>query len=154
MADKTPRSNEARFLVQRIPSTLDGDVSLAVCRQLLKAFYSRSYGSIYATLASSFWPPTVVPLRDHLLAQFREKTFSLLSRAYTTLSPSAATFYLGGDGASESAVVESLVAKGWQYDEDGLLHTIPGDSQDSRAQRFQDDRIGRLTGLVTHLTEE
>jgi COP9 signalosome complex subunit 8 len=144
--------NEARFLVQRIPAELAIDPQLSNAAALLRGLYSRSYRSIYAALNSPSWCTTVMPLRDRCLEDFRHRTFWLLSRAYTSIAPSAVAFYLGLDAAT-GAVVDKLQSEGWDYDATtGLLKPFVRSGKQTTS-RYEDDRIGRLTALVTHLTE-
>ena len=121
--------------------------------QLLKALYTRKHDAIYSALASPQWSSAVAPLKDRFATHFRVKTGALLARAYTTLAPSVAASYLGGDGQSESEIVEALATAGWKYGEDGLLHASPGMVHDFDRHQLRSSGIGNLTSLVTHLTE-
>ncbi|KAF8426270.1 COP9 signalosome [Tirmania nivea] len=168
--------NEARFLSKRIsshlaptlPSQLPTPVSdltayplIPPAYNLLKAVYTRSYGSIYNILLSTPWSPELQPLASAFLEHFRRKTFKLVSYAYTTITPNQAATYLGFENESEEVVLEKLMAEGWMWDGDqGLLKTVATEDDDddvggviSQAKGGKDGRIERLTGLVTHLTE-
>ena len=101
--------------------------------------------------------------------QFRENTFHLLSRAYTSLPPSLANAYLGltpqagessvngMDASSDASVVEQLTSRGWKWDAtNGLL--LPAEpekiSKGGPARwRSNGDSMGRLVGLVGFLGE-
>lgn len=101
----------------------------------------------------------MAPLATRFLEHFRRKTFILLSRAYTTISPKAAANYLGLVDGEEATMVTRAVAEGWEFDEPtGMLRPVLVDD-DADLEDLdvvvdgKDGRIARLTGLVTHLTE-
>ncbi|KAF8467766.1 COP9 signalosome, partial [Kalaharituber pfeilii] len=173
--------NEARFLSKRIASSLipnaPSNVSpplseltayplIPLTYNLLRAVYTRSYSTIYDILLETPWPPIIEPVAMAFLEHFRRKTFKLLSYAYTTITPSQAAKYLGFVD-SEKAILEKLLAEGWEWDGDqGLLKTvvkeggedlvggvIVGSGVIAGGEPGKDGRIKRLTGLVTHLTE-
>ncbi|KAA8896304.1 COP9 signalosome [Sphaerosporella brunnea] len=144
---------EARFLLQRIPGYLLSDPQLANAAALLRALYTRTYLSVYSTLSNPTWTPAVVPLRDRLQDDFKNTTFQLLSKAYKSISPKSAAFYLGLD-ASEEEAIKLLVAQGWGFDAaSGLLKPSIKYGNGATRSTLKDDRIGRLTALVMHLTE-
>lgn len=95
----------------------------------------------------------VAPLRDRFRHDFRKSTFGLLSKAYNAISPASAAFYLGLDAASDT-LVPDLESEGWIFDrESGLLKPVAKYENEVSKSGVEDLRIGRLTSLVTHLTE-
>ena len=133
---------------------LHADAQLDGAIALLRALYTRNYPNIYAALDSPTWTPIVAPLRDLLRCDFRKATFELLGRAYNTIAPARAAHYLGLDAAADhDALVAGLVAEGWAYDAgEGVLRPAVARVEASQAGG-KDERIARLTALVTHLTE-
>jgi COP9 signalosome complex subunit 8 len=115
--------------------------------------YTRNYPAVYSTLSNPTWSADVIPLRDRVQEDFKQSTFQLLSRAYKSISPASAAFYLGLETADQDTI-KLLVAQGWKYDEaSGLLcPSVKFDNEVLRSAQ-KDERIGRLTSLVTHLTE-
>lgn len=101
---------------------------------------------------------TITPLVTRFTEHFRRKTFILLSRAYTLISPKAAASYLGLAEGGEATIVAKAVAEGWVWDE-GTRMLKPvvveddADLEEDVVVDGKDGRIARLTGLVTHLTE-
>ena len=145
--------NEARFLTQRIPTAILADAQLSNAASLLRALYTRNYPAVYATLASPKWSDLVTPLRNRFQEDFRKTTFQLLSSAYTSITPGSAAFYLGL-AASDDEMIEGLVAEGWEYDSvAGLLKPSVKLERGVSGSSHKDERIGRLTALVTHLGE-
>jgi hypothetical protein len=115
--------------------------------------YTRNYPAVYSTLSNTTWSDAVIPLRDRVQEDFKKNTFQLLSRAYKAISPAFAAPYLGLETTDEDTV-KLLVAQGWKYDAaSGLLNpSVKFDNEVLRSAQ-KDERIGRLTSLVTHLTE-
>ncbi|KAI5849036.1 COP9 signalosome [Tricharina praecox] len=146
--------NEARFLTQRIPTAILADAQLSNAVSLLRALYTRNYPAVYVALESPKWSDLVKPLCKRFQDDFRKMTFQLLSRAYTSITPESAAFYLGLVAAPDGEMVKALVAGGWEYDSAaGLLKPSVKYERDVSGSTRKDERIGRLTALVTHLGE-
>lgn len=108
---------------------------------------------MYASLASPEWSGLVTPLRNLFQEGFRKITFQLLSRAYTSITPESAAYYLGLS-ASDDGMIQGLVAEGWEYDSAaGLLKPSVKYERAVSGWNRKDDRIEKLTALVTHLAE-
>ncbi|KAL7275122.1 hypothetical protein RUND412_001941 [Rhizina undulata] len=145
--------NEARFLTKRIQPALLTTPMLTRTTALLKALYTRDFPAVYKTVSSSPWPAVLSSLASQFLDSFRRRAFITLSNAYTAITPSAAAKYLGM--TDEQEVVQNLLAEGWEYDSDaGILKPVKREEEALRGDgEGKDGRIGRLVGLVTHLTE-
>lgn len=145
--------NEARFLLQRIPESLLSDPQVSNAAGLVRALYTRNYPSIYSAFSNPAWSAVAAPLRDRALDAFRKTTFMLLSKAYTSISPTSVERFLGIEVPRDD-MIKQLVAEGWEHDSTSgfLKPTVKYDSDGSRPGQ-KDERIGRLTALVTHLAE-
>ncbi|KAI5817095.1 COP9 signalosome [Pyronema omphalodes] len=145
--------NEARFLLQRIPQKLQKDPQIETATKLVKAIYTRNYPEIYFTLSLPEWSEAAEPLVNRVEHDFRKSTLSLLSKAYTTITPTSVNLYLGLD-TTEEETVNYLVSEGWSYDAESKL-LKPSVKYYSGVPRVgqMDDRIERLTSLVTHLAD-
>ncbi|KAH0564792.1 hypothetical protein GP486_001821 [Trichoglossum hirsutum] len=162
--------NEARFLTHRFPPTLsDTDEVLISCKNLLRAVWSKQNPLVYQILEGSPWPDPIRPLVRSYLENFRENSFNLLSRAYTSLPPSLANQYLGLtpqkgdnlangiDASSDALVVKQLTSRGWKWDApSGLLLPFKPENTakgDAAPWGSSGDTMGRLVGLVGFLSE-
>ncbi|KAI5789113.1 COP9 signalosome [Geopyxis carbonaria] len=145
---------EARFLVQRIPTHVLIDHILTNGIDLLRALCSRSYPSVYQFLLNSVWPSTIIPLRNRFLKQFQKRTSSLLTTAYTSISPQLAAEYMGLPTSSDDMGVDALVGEQWfMNDHPGVLQSVLTKEEAAKHPHDNHD-IRKLTRLVTHLTED
>ncbi|KAF8248411.1 hypothetical protein K440DRAFT_660822 [Wilcoxina mikolae CBS 423.85] len=146
--------NEARCLLQRVPTSLLDDPQLANVAALVGAVYTHNYPSVYSTLSNRTWCIVTIPVRDRVYDDFKRTAFVVLSKAYTSIIPAFIAFYFppGED------IVNDLVVENSAYDPT-MRFLKPfvsyGISYHGEMLRFSlnDERIERLTGLVTHLTE-
>lgn len=150
----TTSSNEARFLMTRTPVSLHSDPAIINAASLLKALYSCSYPAIYSHLAAPTWDPVLTGLRDRFAEIFRRRTCSLLSSAYTSISPESVSYYLGIEASPASSAQPWFVQGGWKTDGAGMfIPPSPSSREGMTRKKDNDTRISRLTALVTHLTE-
>ncbi|KAI9879471.1 MAG: hypothetical protein M1830_008430 [Pleopsidium flavum] len=117
----------------RFPPTLsDTDEALINTKRLLGAVWSQQYPSVYQALQQSQWPELLKPLAGRFLEHFQSSTFALLGQAYTSISPSTASTYLGfsigaehgtlnSDISNEKVVTEQLLQRGWACDAEQRL---------------------------------
>lgn len=147
--------NEARQLLSRIPNPLYTSSAYANILALVRAFYSRSYHSIFNVLGDSGWPTAVLPLKARFRDHFAQQTLGLISQAYTTISLSTVALYLGLPTESTETMTTKLVGLGWEFEETNQL--LKPAIQLARSKELvgniRDERIDRLSSLVTHLTE-
>ncbi|TGZ83920.1 hypothetical protein EX30DRAFT_327626 [Ascodesmis nigricans] len=146
--------NEARFLAKRIPKDVQANPSIQNAASLLKSLYSRSYPAIYTQLAAFSWPAPVTALVERFAEAFRTRTCTLLSSAYTCISPAAVAYYLGIEVSAGVSTQPWFVQSGWSIDDAGMFITAPpAESSRTASKGDNDGRIHRLTELVTHLTQ-
>ncbi|KAF2069256.1 hypothetical protein CYY_009426 [Polysphondylium violaceum] len=136
----------ARFLWKRIPSQLRSNESLKSIWTLAKSIHQFDTKTIY-TLLGSFgaeYQPFVVFFKE----SFQNRTFNLISNAYTSISLSDCINYLG---ISQEQTIELAKSKGWTFDESSKTFTplaIPT-TQSNLPQT--DKQLQNLTNYVLFL---
>jgi len=106
--------DNARFLWKRIPISVKSTKPefLAIWK-IGQALWGKKYADIYATTNSFTWTEPHKTLIGLFLDSFREKTFNLISRAYTAISLSDASVYLG---LPSELILKSASERGWGFD--------------------------------------
>jgi len=139
--------NSARFLWKRIPTEVKAAVpEFAQIWKIGQSMWKREYKNIYASLQVN-WAPIYQSLARHLADQFRQRTFTLLSRAYTTISVNDCAVILGLPAAE---VVQLTTQRGWQLDQaTNMLRPAP--YADQKVQKTGIDQLGNLTKYVVFL---
>lgn len=139
--------NDARFLWKRIPDSVKSrDAELAAAWQVGQAMWRRESGKVHEALRSFSWSTTVQPLVQALSEKYREKTFQLLSKAYSTISSEDAAYFLG----ITREEVNLLSQKGWKYEPSSETFTVQPcpPALDSEGDL---DKLQSLTNYVFHL---
>ncbi|KAF8541966.1 hypothetical protein BDD12DRAFT_803271 [Trichophaea hybrida] len=146
--------NEARFLLQRVPMSLLDDPQLANAAALVGAMYTHSYPSAYNALSNHIWCDVAIPVRDRVYDDFKRTTLILLSKSYTSIIPAFIAFYFppGEDIVNGLVLDNSAYNSTMRFLKPAISLGISYHDEMSRFSPY-DERIERLTGLVTHLTE-
>eukprot|EP00026_Physarum_polycephalum_P016007 Phypoly_transcript_16828.p1 GENE.Phypoly_transcript_16828~~Phypoly_transcript_16828.p1 ORF type:complete len:203 (+),score=30.91 Phypoly_transcript_16828:81-689(+) len=139
--------NSARFLWKRIPTEIKAAVpEFANIWKIGQAMWKREYNNIYAALNAP-WGPAYQTLAKTLAEQFRQRTFALLSRAYTTISVNDAAVILGFPAAD---VVKQTAQRGWTHDAaTNMLRPVP--IAEPKIQKTGLDQLQDLTKYVVFL---
>jgi len=139
--------NSARFLWKRIPTDVKAAVpEFASIWRIGQSMWKREYNNIYASLQVN-WPPVYQALARNLVDQFRQRTFVLLSRAYTTISVNDCAIILGLPPAD---AVKLTTQRGWQYEQaTNVLRPIP--VVEAKVQKTSLDQLQDLTKYVVFL---
>jgi hypothetical protein len=145
--------NEARFLLLRIPTTLLSDPQLANAAKLVRAVYTRNYSAVYCALSNPTWSAIAIPVRDRIQDGFKETTFVLLSKAYTSIGPTVTGLLLGVNLSNDDTANDVITDKWDGSSNRELLKPAVQDGSEVFAMSQNDERIGRLTGLVTHMVD-
>ncbi|KDQ61113.1 hypothetical protein JAAARDRAFT_152171 [Jaapia argillacea MUCL 33604] len=115
----------ARFALQRLPNQLANHPLTTSLFKLLASTWERKYINVYPRAEEVYelvsrpgFPdrglaPIVQAMTTTFIETFRERTFALLSRAYTSLSLGQAQMYLG---LGVDRLIPATQAKGWVYD--------------------------------------
>lgn len=115
----------ARYALERLPPNLASQPLCIDLHHLLSATYQRDYPIIYARVEQidhlvsqpDFAAPDLVPIVKTLLNEFiqnfRQRTFVLLSKAYSSLSLQHAQIFLG---LASEALIQAIQAHQWTYD--------------------------------------
>ncbi|KIJ44286.1 hypothetical protein M422DRAFT_30423 [Sphaerobolus stellatus SS14] len=116
----------ARYALTRLPINLLGNPLSVSLLNLLAATWHRNHPHVYQRAqelmdlvsASSFFSQPLATLirtlTEQFTQEFRERTFALVSRAYTSISLSALKSYLGD--LPPEHILSVAQQKGWKYD--------------------------------------
>lgn len=115
--------DNARFLSKRIPGPMKNGPELAAAIRLLMLLWNRENEQFYALAAQAQWTEHLAPLVGLAVQMTRERTVSLLAKAYSTIKVSNAAKLLGL--SDEAKLVADLQAVGWTVDQDGFLIAPP-----------------------------
>lgn len=143
-------SESARFLWKRIPQAYKADKELAQLWDVGKLLWTRKYVEMFAFLNSI--APGLSALNQSTVARFvkahGERTTSLMGKAYTTISPEAAS---GLTGMAPAELLALLQASGWT-EQDGMLvapAAAAGDAPAAGAAGMQ--QLQQLTEYIVAL---
>ncbi|CRG92162.1 COP9 signalosome complex subunit 8 [Talaromyces islandicus] len=126
----TDQIEEARALTHRMPPTLvKTDKVLQNSIAVLRAVSQNKYHETYQSLRSQTWPEPVNTLVHKYDAFFTEKALKDVSQVYESIRPEAAAEYLGLEemaqkgtaGGSSSQLVQALLGRGWEWDNETQL---------------------------------
>jgi len=139
--------NSARFLWKRIPTEIKAALpEFANIWRIGQSMWKREYNNIYAALSIN-WPPAYQVLATKLLDQFRQRTFALLSRAYTSIRVNDAAVILG---LSPADAIKATTQKGWQLEQaTNTLKPVP--VVEPIVQKTGLDQLSDLTKYVVFL---
>jgi len=129
--------NNARYLWKRIPTNAKSDDVKAVWA-ITQAMWKKNYQEIYASLNHQFKNPEKA-LVDDLLASFRQRTFSLLSDSYVSISVRDASVFLG---LNENDAKTFVTQHGWQVQNDIFIPTPQKKVKDQNTGIAQLQQLG------------
>jgi len=139
--------NSARFLWKRIPTEIKAaNPELANIWKIGQNVWKREYHNIYSLL-SVHWSLIYQPLATAFTAAFRNRTFALLSRAYSSISAQDCAAILG---FSPEEVVKLVTAQGWTYDPSTKL-IEPKPQTENNIQKTGLEQLHGLTKYVVFL---
>eukprot|EP01121_Diplochlamys_sp_Union-15-3_P001723 TRINITY_DN1149_c0_g3_i1.p1 TRINITY_DN1149_c0_g3~~TRINITY_DN1149_c0_g3_i1.p1 ORF type:complete len:195 (-),score=33.68 TRINITY_DN1149_c0_g3_i1:96-680(-) len=137
--------DNARFLWRRIPKELKNNEIEGVWqigRQMWKRNFSDIYKAIKSFKATNELYKTLI---ERLSDSFKERTFNLLSSAYTSIGVDDAATYLGSNPAD---VVKYATSRGWVF-KDKLLYPKP--IVEKKVQTADLNHLQSLTEYVVYL---
>jgi len=139
--------NNARFLWKRIPGDIKKSYPIiSAVWKIGQHMWQREYVDTYKTIASTQWDSVLQPLLDRLVDAFRERTAILLTRAYTSISASDASSFLGLD---EQQTSEYAARLHWSYDANTKFYSPNKDFLVAQqAQQQRQAGIQTLQGLA------
>jgi hypothetical protein len=174
----------ARFLWKRIPPDIKKSrPELAALWKIGKNMYLRNYSEIWKALSSVNWSGTVKQFVDVLINSFRARTFELLSKSYTSITPEATANYLGlpvpdtvkctfqnnNDNNQQSSIIcfchvfskmfygvdifSDVTARGWEEDAQTKM-LKPRFEEPQKPATVGIDTLHSLTEYVVHLEKK
>ncbi|KAF8582274.1 hypothetical protein K439DRAFT_1351580, partial [Ramaria rubella] len=121
----------ARYALTRVPHGLANHTLSQALFSLLAATWDRKHGSVYQrsqelvdivstpTFFSQPLATLIRSLNEKFIHEFRERTFALISQAYTSISLPLFQTYLGSLPVNQ--VLLAAQQKGWSYDAAGQI---------------------------------
>jgi hypothetical protein len=104
----------ARFLWKRIPKKVkESDPELAAIWAIAQNMWNKKYAEFYQSLQGYNWAPGTVQLIQALAERFRERTFQLVSAAYSNITISDLSALLG---VSEEDALGFARKANWEID--------------------------------------
>eukprot|EP01111_Echinosteliopsis_oligospora_P013326 TRINITY_DN475_c0_g1_i1.p1 TRINITY_DN475_c0_g1~~TRINITY_DN475_c0_g1_i1.p1 ORF type:complete len:200 (-),score=42.73 TRINITY_DN475_c0_g1_i1:87-686(-) len=139
--------DSARFLWKRIPTEIRAaHPELGLIWKIGQAMWKREYANVYASLRVD-WSPLCLPLANALTDQFRQRSYALICKAYTSISVNDAAIILG---LAPSDVVTSTTAQGWKFDAATNMLS-PKQISQQQIQKTGLDQLSSLTKYVVFL---
>lgn len=139
--------NNARFLWKRIPADIKkNNAMLGTIWSIGRSMWEKQYAKTYEIVSQTNWDTALVPLINRLVETFRQRTAKLLTTAYTSISASDVSLYLG---MNEQDVTKYVAPLQWTYDDSTKFWTPNKDFL--TAQQVQEQRssgIQTLQGLA------
>ncbi|CAG8442499.1 2219_t:CDS:2 [Diversispora eburnea] len=138
----------ARFLWKRLPDNIKGNSKeLKAIWDVGVALWQREYENVYSIINSQTWNPTIAPLLEQLSENLRERMFSLISEAYSSIIIDDVIKFVG---LSREKVLEVAEERGWDID---LSNNIlqPKKTVIDTPQSTSLSNFSQLTDLVIHL---
>eukprot|EP01117_Protostelium_nocturnum_P020828 TRINITY_DN9619_c0_g1_i1.p1 TRINITY_DN9619_c0_g1~~TRINITY_DN9619_c0_g1_i1.p1 ORF type:complete len:194 (-),score=46.72 TRINITY_DN9619_c0_g1_i1:76-657(-) len=137
--------NNARFLWKRIGK--NGDAETSAVWNIGREMWKKNHEGVYVALNSFTWNPVHAQLAQELVAVFRERTFVLLSKAFTNITGKDTAAYLG---LNQQQAVQFVEQRGWVYDKNNdLLQVKP--FEQTKVQMSDLTRLGQLADYFTYL---
>jgi len=110
----------ARFLWKRIPQEMKkNDVELQAIWAIGQRLWVQDYAGVYVAFKAN-WSPLNLTLTEILNESFRERTFAVVSKAYSIVSERSLALYLG---LSVDEAVAYVKKKDWEITGDGFVKT-------------------------------
>jgi len=106
--------HSARFLWRRIPKKIkEADPELNAIWTIGQNVWNKKYTEIYQSAQAYNWSPGTVLFVQAFVEKFRERTFKLVSNAYSNISTGDLATLLG---LSEQDAIKLAVQHGWTHD--------------------------------------
>jgi len=113
----------ARFLWKRIPKEIKkNDQEIVAIWNIGKALWNEDHFQFYQHLESYKWGPLTSTLVDILKEKYRQRTFELLSNAYSIVSIDTISQHLG---LSRENTIKMVKSQGWEEVEGSLFKPVP-----------------------------
>jgi COP9 signalosome complex subunit 8 len=140
----------ARFLWRRIPKKLkEMDPELNAIWTIGQNVWNKKYPEIYQSCQGYNWSPGTVLFVQAFLAKFRERTFKLVSNAYSNISTPDLAVLMGLD---EQDAIKLAVQHGWTHD--AASHSVaPRPIVVEASQGSSINQLQQLTDYVCFLEE-
>ncbi|KZT69797.1 hypothetical protein DAEQUDRAFT_765123 [Daedalea quercina L-15889] len=150
----------ARHALMRLPDVL-GRLPVSVSLfGVLSAVYSRQHEAVYARaedlmnlchqpLANSKLGVVLAGLTTAFVEEFRQKTFALLGKAYTSISLPLAQRYLG---LSTDQILTATTSNGWTYDAATQVLTPPRSATRARVVITDPSTLSTLSSVVDSIS--
>jgi len=140
--------NSARFLHQRLPEQLKNDTSeIKAIWQVGSAMWQHQYSAVYLAIEQFKWSPVMAQLVLALSISIRERTFALITDAYSSITVQAAAEYMG---MTLEQVVAVATERGWVHDATNQIlqpvKSVPPPDQSTGLNGFS-----RVADVVVHL---
>eukprot|EP01099_Mayorella_cantabrigiensis_P006953 TRINITY_DN5975_c0_g1_i1.p1 TRINITY_DN5975_c0_g1~~TRINITY_DN5975_c0_g1_i1.p1 ORF type:complete len:217 (-),score=58.05 TRINITY_DN5975_c0_g1_i1:21-635(-) len=138
--------NNARFLWKRIPTDLKGG-ELFLIWKLGKHLWNRNYKEFYSSTKSA--PSQYQGLVKALIDSVRARTFTLLSRAYSSISIADCSAFLG---LSPEETVAFTLSQGWNQEQQTLF-LVPKRQPEDVTQKTGIAQLQQLTEYMVALEQ-
>ncbi|CAG8464487.1 8761_t:CDS:2 [Paraglomus occultum] len=139
----------ARFLWKRIPDEIKASSEqLHAIWDVATNLWQRDYAPVYMSVEQKPWTPLIGSLMKKVAETLRERVFTLLSEAYSSITVEEVSNFIG---VPADKVAQVTAERGWIYD--AATNTLqpkkivePGITRSTSLGSFS-----RLTDLVIHL---
>jgi COP9 signalosome complex subunit 8 len=138
----------AKFLWKRIPQSVKtATPELTQIWQVGQKMWVKDFAGTYEALNKE-WSETVKPFMDAVRDSHRQRSYKLVSLAYSSIS---STDFATTVGLPVNDAIEAAKAQGWQYDSttNYITPMPPGEVKDASISSEQ--HISRLTDFVSFL---
>ncbi|ELR20934.1 COP9 subunit 8, putative [Acanthamoeba castellanii str. Neff] len=140
----------ARFLWRRIPKKIkETDPELNAIWTIGQNVWNKKYTDIYQSAQAYNWSPGTVLFVQAFVEKFRERTFKLISSAYSNISTGDLAVLLG---LSEQDAITLAVQHGWTHDA-ASGSVAPRPIVPETRQGASLDQLQQLTDYVCFLEE-
>jgi len=140
--------DNARFLWRRIPKDIrNQQPEIGAAWDIGRQMWKKDYSNIYKAIKSFKGSELHKTLIEYLLETFRDRTFALLSTAYTYIGIADASNILG---LSSKESIKFCTAKGWEYDKENKYFK-PKPIVEKKVQTAGLEHLQSLTEYVVYL---
>uniref|UniRef100_A0A674P2V3 COP9 signalosome complex subunit 8 n=2 Tax=Takifugu rubripes TaxID=31033 RepID=A0A674P2V3_TAKRU len=106
--------NNARYLWKRTPQAIkSANPELTAIWAVGQRIWQRDFPGIYTAIAAFQWSENILPVVEALRESTRQRAYSLVAQAYTSISAEDFAAFVG---YSVEEAVKGVVSQGWQAD--------------------------------------
>lgn len=143
----------AKFLWKRIPTKIKAaNQELSTIWSVGKLMWKRNYSEIYSVIRSApSWPNHLKNIMNMIAESIRERSISLINKAYSVISITEAASLLG---LSKEDTIQMGNKYGWTCDAEQNFFEIPKNGQGSDKSNYSNSGIiDNGTELLTKFTD-